>query len=74
MIRNGTHPAHNRLAQTVKDWFHLPFQSMGYVAEPRRWGTYWNNAQVYTSGFPPDELSPFLADLRGWFESPSELG
>jgi GNAT superfamily N-acetyltransferase len=40
---------------------------MGYVAEPRRWGTYWNNAQVYTSGFPVAELAAFLADLRAYY-------
>jgi hypothetical protein len=67
MIRNDNHPEHDRLAQIVKSWFHLPFHSMGYVAEPRRWGTYWNNAQVYTSGFPVAELAAFLADLHAYY-------
>jgi len=66
-MNNGTHLAHDRIAQTVRSWFHLPFQAMGYVAEPRHWGTYWNNAQIYTSGFPVDELDPFLADLREYY-------
>jgi GNAT superfamily N-acetyltransferase len=66
-MKNGTHPAHDRIAQTVKGWFHLPFRAMGYVAEPRHWGTYWNDAQIYTSGFPVDEIGPFLADLREYY-------
>ncbi len=66
-MNNGTHPAHDRIAQTVRGWFHLPFRAMGYMAEPRRWGTYWNNAQIYTSGFPEDELDSFLADVRQYY-------
>jgi GNAT superfamily N-acetyltransferase len=66
-MKTGTHPEHNRIAQTVRGWFHLPFQSMGSVAERRRWGTYWNNARVYTSGFPPDKLEAFLVDLREYY-------
>jgi GNAT superfamily N-acetyltransferase len=61
------HPEHNRVAQTVKGWFHLPFLGMGYLAERRRWGTYWNNAQVYTSGFSVTEVEPFVADLREYY-------
>ena len=68
---SGIHPAHKRIAQTVRDWFHLPFRSMGYVAEKRRWGTYWNNAQVYTSRLSADELEPFLADLREYYADQS---
>jgi GNAT superfamily N-acetyltransferase len=46
---------------------------MGYVAEPRRWGTYWSNAQVYTSGFPVNELRPFIADLKTYYADQPEL-
>ena len=66
-MNNGAHPAHDRIAQTVKSWFHLPFRSMGYVAEPRCWGTFWNNARIYTSGFPVDRLDSFLADVREYY-------
>lgn len=72
MVNSGSHPEHDRLAQTVKSWFHLPYLGMGYVAEPRRWGTYWSNAQVYTSGFPVNELEPFLADLRTYYADQPE--
>jgi GNAT superfamily N-acetyltransferase len=67
----GIHPAHKRIAQTVRGWFHLPFRSMGYIAEKRRWGTYWNNAQVYTSRLSADEIEPFLADLREYYADQS---
>ncbi len=41
------HPAHDQLTPTVHNWFHLPYQAMGYLAEQQRWGTYWNNSMVY---------------------------
>jgi GNAT superfamily N-acetyltransferase len=66
------HPEHKGIAQTVKGWFHLPFRGMGYLAERRRWGTYWSNAQVYTSGFPVAELEPFMADLRRYYADQPE--
>jgi ribosomal protein S18 acetylase RimI-like enzyme len=58
------HPDHDQLASVVRDWFHLPFEGMGYRAERRRWGTYWNHGKVYTPGFPPAQMGAFLADVR----------
>lgn len=60
-------PDHSRVTQTIRNWFHFPFLGMGHLAERRRWGTYWNNAQVYTSGFPVAEIEPFMADLRKYY-------
>lgn len=60
----ATHPDHDRLVNAVRDWFHLPFQGMGYLAEKRRWGTFWSNGRVYTLGVPLDKVSGFVADVR----------
>lgn len=61
------HPEHNRLIQVVKDWFHVPLEEMGYRVEKRQWGAYWNTGDVYTLGFPSDEVGAFLADLRKYY-------
>lgn len=61
------HPAHSQLVKVVKDWFHAPFEEMGYRAEKRRWGTYWNTGDVYTLGFPSDEVAAFLSDLGKYY-------
>jgi GNAT superfamily N-acetyltransferase len=45
---------------------------MGYYAERRRWGTYWNNAQVYTEGLALDEVEAFLADVREYYAGQAE--
>ncbi|GAB4531773.1 MAG: hypothetical protein Kow0063_11450 [Anaerolineae bacterium] len=66
-VDTAIHPEHHRIVQTVRNWFHLPFQGMGYLAEKRRWGTYWNNARIYTSGFPVAEVGPFMEDLRQYY-------
>lgn len=68
------HPNHAQIAHMVKNWFHAPLAEMGYKAEPRRWGTYWSNAQVYTSGFPPEQINAFLADLRQYYaDGPADI-
>lgn len=61
------HPDHDQLVNVVRDWFHRPFQAMGYSAEKRRWGTYWNNGHIYTLGFPPDQVGEFLADVCKYY-------
>jgi ribosomal protein S18 acetylase RimI-like enzyme len=63
----ATHPDHDQLVHVVGDWFHLPYQGMGYQAERTPWGTYWNTGHVYTAGFPPDRVKEFLADARRYY-------
>jgi len=61
------HPDRARLVHVVHDWFHGPFHAMGYEAEPRRWGTYWNMGYVYTRGVPADQVGAFLTDIRAYY-------
>jgi ribosomal protein S18 acetylase RimI-like enzyme len=63
----ATHLDHGNLVQVVRDWFHLLYQGMGYRAERRSWGTYWNNGHIYVVGFPPDQVKAFLADVRQYY-------
>jgi ribosomal protein S18 acetylase RimI-like enzyme len=58
------HPEHDDLARTVRDWFRLPFEGMGYRAEAGRWGAYWDTGYVYPIAFPLGQVKEFLADLR----------
>jgi len=61
------HPNHDQLIQVIKDLFHNSFQGMGYYAEKRRWGTYWNNGCIYTLGFPSNQVKDFLTDLHEYY-------
>lgn len=61
------HPQHEEVAQTIQDWFHLPFEEMGYRAEKRSWGTYWSTDHVHTLGVPLGEVEAFLADVRAYY-------
>ena len=62
------HPAHDELVQAVRDWFHEPFQEMGYQAERRRWGTYWSTRHVYIEDLHPDHVDGFLENVRAYYE------
>lgn len=62
------HPDHTQLVQAVRDWFHEPFQEMGYRAEKRRWGTYWSTGHVHMRDFRVDQVDAFLTDLKAYYE------
>ena len=66
-MTSHVHPDHDRLVHAVHDWFHGPYHAMGYHAEKRRWGTYWNIGQVYTPGVPAEHVQVFLADVREYY-------
>jgi ribosomal protein S18 acetylase RimI-like enzyme len=53
-----------QIGALVRGWFFEPFDSMGYRALPSRWGTYWNNGQVYVSELDANEVPEFLRDLK----------
>jgi ribosomal protein S18 acetylase RimI-like enzyme len=61
------HPAHEALGRVIRGWFHQVYAEMGYQTEIRRWGTYWNNDQVYVRELPEGEVAGFLADLRVYY-------
>jgi ribosomal protein S18 acetylase RimI-like enzyme len=67
-VNTTRHPAHAELVQAVWDWFHQPFQEMGYRAEKRRWGTYWSTGDVYVKDLPPEQVDAFLVDARRYYE------
>jgi GNAT superfamily N-acetyltransferase len=69
---SSVHQAHDTIATIVRDWFHDPFEAMGYLAVPRQWGTYWNNSQVYVSGLQVSEVGRFVGDLRTYFPDRAE--
>lgn len=48
----------------VRGWFHDAFDSMGYRAVPSRWGTYWDNGQVYVSELDSADVGDFLDNLK----------
>jgi ribosomal protein S18 acetylase RimI-like enzyme len=68
------HPAHDQLTPTVHNWFHLPYQAMGYLAEQQRWGTYWNNGMVYPQaesflhGIHTAQVQDFLVDVEQYYK------
>jgi GNAT superfamily N-acetyltransferase len=62
------HRDYNAIAQAVRGWFFRPFQGMGYRAEERRWGTYWNHGHVQTLGFPPAQAEGFVRDVRTYYK------
>jgi GNAT superfamily N-acetyltransferase len=66
-MRAVVHPDHDEIAQAVRGWFQRPFEEMGYRAEERRWGTYWNHGHVHTLGFPPAQLGDFVRDVRSYY-------
>ena len=66
-MKSNVHPDHDHLVHVVQDWFHGPYHAMGYHAEKRRWGTYWNIGQVYTQGIPTEQVKVFLADVREYY-------
>lgn len=66
-MKSDVHPDHDHLVHVLRDWFHTPFNEMGYRAEKRRWGTYWNIGQVYIQEIPPAQVNPFLADVREYY-------
>ncbi len=67
-LPNGlAYPDHDKIASTVRGWFHNAFDDMGYAAVQREWGTYWRNGQVYVSDLKVDEMTAFLADLQTYF-------
>jgi len=63
------HPQHDQVAQAVRGWFSDPFAGMGYRAEVRTLGTYWNTGMVYPSPAAAGDLDAFLADLGAYYGS-----
>src|SRR5262245_42295203 len=61
------HAEHHDLVDVISAWFHTPFQAMGYRAEQHLWGMYWNTGHVYTFGFPANQITDFLADVRTYY-------
>lgn len=63
------HLDYKNLVSFVRNLYHEPYEGMGYRSVKRRWGTYWNNNEIYTERFPPDQVNEFLADIGRYYDS-----
>lgn len=62
------HPEHDALAAAVDSFDHDPVEVMGYRAERRELGTFWDLDLIRTAGFDPSRAAELVADGVAFYD------